>query len=266
MTEKNIKELIINKAKEFGADLVGIASVKDLKCSPSHEISEKMVEFDGVGTIDSEGQRRGIVNWPKGAKSAIVIAVEHPIDKPEMDWWVTGNTKGNHQLIQVVSKLATWLEMEKSIKCFKLPYHIERGGVYLKDAAVIAGLGCIGKNNLLITPQYGPFLRLRGMLTDMDIPSMGPIEFDPCEDCPEPCRESCPRNAFAKQVYIREEYGQDELPGRSGEYSRIECNQEMIANESEFEEVEIDNRGKMGKQVKYCRECELACPVGGITE
>jgi hypothetical protein len=27
MTEKNINELIIEKAKEFGADLVGIASI-----------------------------------------------------------------------------------------------------------------------------------------------------------------------------------------------------------------------------------------------
>ena len=265
MTEKNsqgLRQVIYEKAMEFGADLVGIANVADLKLSPSHEISGKMTEYNGVGTRKEDGQNRGVVNWPDGFKSAIVIAVAHPIDKPEMDWWVTGNTSGNHQLIRIVSKLATWLEIEAGIKYFKLPYHIERGGVYLKDAAVLAGLGCIGKNNLFITPQYGPRLRLRAMLTDAELPSVGASEFDPCENCRAPCRTACPQNAFEKQIYFPSVYGQTILPGRSGSYNRIDCNQEMIINEANFEEVQIENQEKVEKRVKYCRECELACPVG----
>jgi epoxyqueuosine reductase len=265
MAEKNIKELaqvIADKAKEFGADLAGIARVKDLKQSPSHQINVKLTEFDGVGTRKDEIQKRDVVNWPEGFNSAIAIAVEHPIDKPEMDWWATGNTTGNHQLIRIVSKLSTWLADTKGMKCFMLPYRIERGGVYMKDAAVLAGLGCIGKNNLLITPLYGPRVRLRVMLTDAEIPSTGAVEFDPCENCLAPCRTACPREAFAKQVYFRKEYGQDELPGRSGVYNRIDCNQEMIENEANSEEVEIDNREKLVQRVRYCRDCELVCPVG----
>ena len=126
MAEKNIKELaqvIADKAKEFGADLAGIASVEELSQSPSHKIIGKLTEFDGVGTRESEKQKRGIVYWPEGCRSAIVIAVEHPIDKPEMDWWVTGNTTGNHQLIRIVSELSNWLEETKGMKCYKLPYH-----------------------------------------------------------------------------------------------------------------------------------------------
>jgi epoxyqueuosine reductase len=265
MTEKNIRELIqvINKkATEFGADLAGIASVGDLKLSPSHEIIGKMAKFDGVGTRESEVQKHGVINWPEGFKSAIVIAVEHPIDKLEMDWWVTGNTPGNHLLIQIVSELAIWLEMEVGIKCFNLPYHIERGGIFLKDAAVLAGLGCIGKNNMLVTPQYGPRVRLRAMLIDTELPSEGPVEFDPCDNCLAPCLTSCPQTAFKKKIHFREVLGLAELPGRSGFYNRVDCNREMLINEANFEEVEIDNREKAGKQVKYCRECELACPVG----
>jgi len=265
MTEKNnqgLRQVIYEKAMEFGADLVGMANVADLKLSPSHEISGKMTEYNGVGTINEDGQKRGVVNWPDGFKSAIVIAVAHPIDKPEMDWWVTGNTSGNHQLIRIVSKLATWLETEAGIKFFKLPYHIERGGVYLKDAAVLAGLGCIGRNNLLIAPQYGPRLRLRAMLTDAELPSTGASEFDPCENCRAPCHTACPLNAFEKQIYFPAEYGQTKLPGRNGSYNRMDCNQEMVINEANFEEVQIENQEKVEKRVKYCRECELACPVG----
>lgn len=259
-------QLINDKAKEFGAGLVGIASLDDLKKSPSHTISEKIAEYNGVGTTGTKDRKRGVVKWPKGAKSAIVIAVEHPIDKPEMDWWVSdasgGNTLGNRLLIRTVTEIAAWLENEQRIECFNLPYHIERGGAYMKDAAVLAGLGCIGKNNMLISPQYGPRLRLRVMLTTADLPSAGVQDYDPCENCPAPCRTVCPRNAFEKQIYFEEEYGQEELPGRNGEYSRISCNQKMVENESDSEEVEIDNLGKMGKQVKYCRECERACPIG----
>ena len=88
------------------------------------------------------------------------------------------------------------------------------------------------------------------------------IDFDPCENCSAPCHLACPQNAFAEQIYFREEYGQKELPGRSGVYNRVDCNHQMIVDESDFEEVKIDNQEKLEKRVKYCRECELACPVG----
>ena len=119
MTVKNFSErvrLINDQSKKFGADLVGVASVEDLKRSPSHEIIGKMPEFNGVGTKDVEGRKRGAVKWPEGAISAIVIAVEHPPEKPEMDWWITGasagNTAGNRLLMGTVSDLAAWLEKE----------------------------------------------------------------------------------------------------------------------------------------------------------
>ncbi len=264
MPKSNISKQTTAKAKEFGADLAGIASIADLKRSPSHTISEKLADFDGIGTKDTTGKKRGVVQWPPGAKSVVVIAVAHPRNQPELDWWVDGNaggTSGNYQLIQVVSKLTSWLENE-GVAYLKIPYHIERGGVYLKDAAVLAGLGCIGKNNILITPEYGPRVRLRAILLDTDLPSLGPIDFDPCENCPEPCQSACPQNAFAKQIYLSSEYGQAELPGRNGVYSRLACNHQMVADESNFEAIKLDQQEKLGKRVKYCRECEFSCPIG----
>jgi epoxyqueuosine reductase len=265
--EKNKLVLLINdKAREFGADLAGVASVEDLKRSPSHKIREKIPEFNGVGTVDVENRKRGVEQWPEGAGSAIVIGVEHPLVKPELDWWVTGdsggNTVGNRLLMKTVSKLAAWLEKEQGIQCFKLPYHIEHGGVYLKDSAVLAGLGCIGKNNMLLSPQYGSRLRLRAMLIDADLPSMCMNDFDPCEACHMPCREACPQNAFAEQIYNKAECGMEDLPGRSGVYSRLRCNQQMNLDELNSEEVKTGNINSPGQLVKYCRECELACPVG----
>ena len=79
-------------------------------------------------------------------------------------------------------------------------YHVEKGGIFLKDAAVIAGLGCIGKNNILVTPDYGPRIRLRAMLPDEEISPTGSNDFDPCSGCDAPCRQACPQNAFDRFV------------------------------------------------------------------
>jgi epoxyqueuosine reductase len=269
MAAKNKEKLsrsIIDQAKAFGADLAGIASVEDLRQSPSHQISERMPEFEGVGTKPVEGRKRGVVQWPDGAKSAIVLAVEHSPEKPELDWWVTGisagNTAGNKLLMSTFDKLADWLKLEMGNHSFKLPYHIEHGAIYMKDAAVLAGLGCIGKNNILVTPQFGPRQRLRVMLTDADLPSTGVMVYDPCADCPLPCRDACPQKAFAETIYTREEYGLDKLPGRSGVYNRVRCNREMDINNAAHEMIAIEGQEKPAKRVKYCRKCELACPVG----
>jgi epoxyqueuosine reductase len=263
-----LARLINQKAEEFGADLTGIASVEDMKRSPSHRISENIPEFDGVGTEEAHARKRGIVKWPEGAKSAIILAVAHPHDKPEMDWWVTadgsaGNTAGNRLLIKTVTRLSAWLEKEPAIRCFPLPYHIETGGVYMKDAAVLAGLGCIGKNNMLLTPQYGPRVRLRVMLTDADLASAGAADFDPCEGCSAPCRTACPQDAFAEQIYFEKEYGMDKLPGRNGVYNRFRCNRQMVMNESDYSDIGMDDHPKKPKrQIRYCRECEMVCPIG----
>jgi epoxyqueuosine reductase len=170
MHNKNIQKEIIEKAREFGADLAGIANVENLKNSPSHLIYGKLGEYNTVGDKPPEELKRGEIAWPQNAKSAIIIAVEHPEDKPELDWWKAdhkGGTPGNGILISINNQLVEWLQNEKKIKAKSLAYHIEHKGIFLKDTAAIAGLGCIGKNNILITPQYGPRVRLRAILSDI---------------------------------------------------------------------------------------------------
>jgi len=169
-----------------------------------------------------------------------------------------------------------------SKKTYKLPYFVEKGGIFLKDAAVMAGLGCVGKNNLVITPEYGPRVRFRALLMDYEVKVTGPIEYNPCEDCDQPCRNSCPINTFQNTVYSPDKIGQSILPGINGTYDRVTCNMKMEKDiedavmrapilddqkkkirsaTNEFEEgvkVPIENDFKS----KYCRICELTCPVG----
>lgn len=269
MPNKNGEQLvaaITTKAMALGADLAGVVSVADLRHSPSHVLGEQLPDFEYRGYERVEGRRSGAVVWPEGARSALVIAISHPPAKPELDWLVVDdagrNTPGNTLLIKTSAKLAVFIENVHGIRCFKSAYHIVNGAVYMKDAAVLAGLGCIGKNNMLITPQYGPHQRLRVLLMAAELPTSGPIDYHPCLDCPMPCREACPQTAFVEKIYSREKYRLDELPGIEGVYSRLRCNRQMEIDNVECEAISIAGQAQPGGLVKYCRRCELACPVG----
>ena len=261
----DITSQIIEKAKEFGASLAGVANVEKVKNSPSHIIYGKRDEYTTVGNI-----RRGVTNpwnvvWPENAKSIIVIAVVHPKEEPELDWWrdgYTGGTQGNRILMSINATLSKWMEAEKGITSTQLPYHIEHGGIFLKDAAVLAGLGCIGKNNMVLTPEYGPRVRLRAMLTDIVLKATGPVDFDPCKECDMPCQRVCPQKAFERNIYSEKQYGLTMLPARTGVYSRHLCNVQMERDDKKGEKIVVEGQDEPGKLVKYCRRCELACPVG----
>lgn len=65
--------------------------------------------------------------------------------------------------------------------------------------AVDAGLGEIGRNGLMITPKYGPRVRLAKVLTDLPLEIDGPITFgvtEFCENCGK-CAKTCPSQSIS---------------------------------------------------------------------
>jgi len=142
--------------------------------------------------------------------------------------------------------LRIWLGEELGINALSLPYQIEYGGCFLKDASVLAGLGAIGKNNLLVTPEFGTRVRLRGIFMEAELKPTGPIDFDPCNGCDMPCRKVCPRKAFA-----------------NGKFERELCKQETDLRDATMEMLDGDIMGIEVPSLvaKYCRKCEFACPV-----
>jgi epoxyqueuosine reductase len=127
---------------------------------------------------------------------------------------------------------------------------------------VMAGLGCIGKNNLLVTPQFGPRIRLRAMILEAKVEPTGPVQFDPCDGCKEPCRHACPQNAFSNIVFSSVETGMLTLPGRNGCFSRATCNIQMETDIADAENLPAEGTNEAGKRIKYCRRCEFACIAG----
>jgi epoxyqueuosine reductase len=287
LSSLDLTEKIVEKAKSLGATIAGVASVESLRESPSHRIYPKIGMNLKVHWRDTKDDvKTDEVAWPADAISAVVIGVAHNADEPELDWWDGKGTPGNRILVRINKKLSEWIENTFSVKTYKLPYFIEKGGIFLKDAAVMAGLGCIGKNNLVITPGYGPRIRFRALLLNRKAEATGPTEFNPCEGCKQPCRRACPIKAFQNTVYSVDALGQSILPGINGTYDRVTCNLKMEkdieeaimaipAGDEEHQEVRLAidefEKGAIMKPksdgepyycVIYCRGCELACPVG----
>lgn len=258
---------ILRKAKKLGASLSGFANIEDLKTAPAFTFAPQIpITGKEIGFRKSDIELDpGEVRWPEFAKSVLVIAVEHPQEKPEMDWWFgLISPPGNTILMRTVNGLCEWIPSIFDIEVFHFPYHIEHGGIYLKDAAVMAGLGCIGRNNLLVTPDFGPRIRLRAMALSVPMPSTGPIAFDPCRLCADICRKACPQKAFDKRRYTAEVYGQTILPAGDGFYARPICNQQMQNNFDSARKETAEGFEKPVKIIKYCRKCEMSCPVGKI--
>lgn len=69
-------------------------------------------------------------------------------------------------------------------------------------AAELAGLGYMGKNQLLIHPDYGTYHYLGALLIDQDFETSPNLE-DSCGDC-RLCIEACPPGALSDQGYTEE--------------------------------------------------------------
>ena len=74
----------------------------------------------------------------------------------------------------------------------------QRGHLSHKEVAQQAGLGWMGRNNLLVNPEFGSRIRLVTVLTDFSLPCDKPIE-DGCGDCKD-CLGICPAEAIKERV------------------------------------------------------------------
>jgi epoxyqueuosine reductase len=239
-TPASIAADIISKAESYRGIRAGITRLEDLLKAPSYQVPRTQawpINFS-ADTVEK---------WIEGARSVLILGFNHPAHNLKLDWFDRGNTEGNRNLMEIIDSLKAWVLKAHGIAAQPLPYFLEQGGVFLKDAAVLAGLGILGDNNLLITREWGPRIRLRAMLIEGELPSSRPIKnFAPCKTCNKICWSICPQKAFSK-----------------GAYSRSACLTQLDSDrENRLPAGELDKEEKPVLLVKWCRECELACPAG----
>ncbi len=237
---RQLAEELIAEAEKWPCFRAGIADIDDVLGGSSYKAA-------AVAGSWEDDHSETTTAWLPNARSLLVLAMHHPENNPRLDWFDRGNTEGNRRMTTISEALVTWLSINHGIRAQPLPYHVEKGGVYLKDAAVFAGLGVVGKNNLLLDRQWGPRVRLRAVLIEDSLPSGRPPEdFRPCQGCDMPCRKACPENAFAP-----------------GQYDRPTCIQRLDSDRAHpVDSGQKDSEGAPILVTDWCRRCEFACPAG----
>ncbi|MCX8129354.1 MAG: 4Fe-4S binding protein [Clostridia bacterium] len=112
-----------------------------------------------------------------------------------------------------------------------------------KTAAVMAGLGWIGKNGLFISKDYGPRVRLGTILTNLELPTVLSDNENKCGNC-RLCVDSCPAAALSGNCW---EQG---------------CNREHVVDAkacSEYMNAKFKHIGRGS----VCGICIKVCPHGG---
>ena len=95
----------------------------------------------------------------------------------------------NHQVLHQAYRISRFLEkngfrafpMAASVEMWPFAQDREKvaGRISLRHAAQLAGLGRIGRNAILVTPELGPRVQLGAVLTDSELPADRELDAHP---------------------------------------------------------------------------------------
>jgi epoxyqueuosine reductase len=261
LTAKDVKD----KALEFGADLVGIA------------------DGEAVGA-------RAVTEHDCGR--AIVLAIRVQAGSSRILPWNDRNKYYNDELSltaleEASLELVYWLEDAGYPAVIVPPTHVDPwryGGdpgkhqgtlISLPHAAVEAGLGTLGLNLQLLTPEYGPRVLLTAVLSSLDVECDRPMAEALCHgpQCGR-CLKACPGDVV--QQWDRDWDGCDryrsphgfahlsEYLGKVIDEPDVQRKKAMLRSEDSFNLWQSILRG--AGVITGCRRCADVCPVGADYE
>ena len=198
----NIKEEIIKLSKEIGISKIGFTTADDF------DYLEKSLRL-----AVEEGRNSGFENKnieerikPKlslaSAKTIISIAVAYPHklkQQPQKTAYKRGKFTPNswgldyHYVLQdKLDKLAKGIE--ELTADFEYKGMVDTGALVDTAVARRAGIGFIGKNGLVISKEFGSYMFLGELITNLDIEPDQPVDYG-CGDCNR-CVTACPTSCL----------------------------------------------------------------------
>ena len=154
----------------------------------------------------------------------------------------------NATLDRVTGELAEWI-IGKSFRARVIPASFVANGDELlgnishKAVARMAGIGWQGKSLLIVSPRFGPRIRLSTVLTDMPLEADGPIK-NRCGTCRE-CTKACPASAIKDVATV----------------DRYESRDQALHFEKCAEKT-LEFKARPGIGARICGVCVKVCPFG----
>ena len=243
------KSTIQRKSKEFGFDIIKITDPKIHKKN-QHYIKDFLKnDFHGdMDWLEKNLERRVSPKklW-SDVKSIIVLGVNYgPNHDPlqNLENKKIGNisvyARGNdyHEVIKKnLKKFGRWIisQTNSEIKVF-----IDTAPIMEKPIAQKAGLGWQGKHTNLVSRDYGSWLFLASIFTNLELES-DKEEINHCGNCNN-CIEICPTDAFTEPY---------KLDARK-------CISYLTIEHKGI--IPLNLRSKIGNRIYGCDDCLAVCP------
>ncbi|MGC7870597.1 4Fe-4S double cluster binding domain-containing protein [Desulfosporosinus sp. SYSU MS00001] len=223
---------IKKRAIELGADLVGIADLKHVSGLPTEpkDLLEPYTNAVVIAVAVSPDVFEQIKNGPTP------LYVHH---------YQVANTLLDNIALRLQNEI-----IHEGFRALAIPASLIvdkvnwMGHISHKAMAKAAGLGWQGKSLLLVTPEYGPRVRLATLLTNAPL-DPDPLQSNRCGTCNK-CQEACPAAAIKGASW-------DDHPQSREEALHFNQCVEKLTND-------FAKRPEIGKNV--CGVCISVCPWG----
>lgn len=243
-----LQKELIDYAKSIGIDKIGFTTA-----SPFVELKNRLRRQQELG-YDSGFEEKDLekrtvpTKLLDEAQSIIAIAISYPSKMPNPPVGKKGERRGifarsswgldyHIALQERLKKLEQWL-IEK-VPDVKVKSMVDTGELVDRAVAERAGIGWSGKNCSIITPEFGSYVYLGEMITNIPFIPDEPIENE-CGTCTL-CLDACPTGALVTPGQINAKVC----------ISYLTQTKELIPDEF---------RGKIGNRLYGCDTCQTVCP------
>lgn len=248
MNPEQLKQAIIQKAKELQIDKIGFASA-----DPFIELRERLVRHrkngyeSGFEEPDLDKRTQPELSL-RNAKTMIAIALAYPSklkpaprSKPGAYRGIFCRASWGEDYHQVLRKKLSALEafIQEKVPHAQTKSMVDTGPLSDRAVAERAGIGWSGKNTSILTEEFGSWVYLGEMITDLYLPPDQPVT-EGCGDC-NLCIEACPTGALVG-------------PGQLNAQSCIA----FLTQTKGW--IPMKYRKKLGNRLYGCDTCQIVCP------
>lgn len=243
-----LKQKIVQKAKELQIDKIGFASA-----DPFVELRERLEHHrkqgyeSGFEEPDLNKRTQPALSLAN-AKTIIAIALAYPSKLKNAPRSEPGAYRGifcraswgedyHHVLHRKLEALEKYIK--QIVPSAKTRSMVDTGALSDRAVAQRAGIGWSGKNTSIITEEFGSWVYLGEMITDIYLPPDTPVT-DSCGDCTL-CIDACPTGALVQP----------------GQLNAKACIAFLTQSKDMLPE---SYRQKIGNRLYGCDTCQVVCP------
>ncbi len=192
---------IKQRGRQLGFDLVGMAPAREV---PRWRQLCEWVHAGYAAGMTYVARRLEVYRHPEailpGCRTVIVAAVSYrpSLARESLPWSALvasyARRRDYHEVIR--ERLAELVrEVLKAFPAAQAKVVVDTAPLLERSFAVLAGLGWIGKNTMLIHPTLGSYTLLGAILTTAELPADPPFRKDLCGKC-RACMVACPTGAI----------------------------------------------------------------------